>query len=130
MRGCGQSITAPFCFFFLLTSPLPCSRGLSHGLQSLRLNLLQCGIFMGHSFFRKFLHIHPPTACRVNICLFQQDFSNGCRETSAPASEALPPHLLISFFFFLFATFVCCVLPFLNQVFLETPPALLYPRSP
>lgn len=64
-----------------------------------------------------------PTVCSVNICLFQHDFSKGCRGSSAPASEALPPPFLTSFF----VRFVSCVLLFLNQVFLETPPALLCP---
>lgn len=64
-----------------------------------------------------------PTGCSVNICLFQHDFSKGCRGSSAPASEALPPPFLTSFF----VPFVSCVLLFLNQVFLETPPALLCP---
>lgn len=60
-----------------------------------------------------------PTGCRVNIYPFQHDFSKSYRGSSAPASEALPPPLLTS----LFLPFVYCALPFLNEIFLDTPPA-------
>lgn len=115
--GCGQSVTAPLCRFFLHTL-LPCSMGPLRGPQFLQgTSTCVAGALHG---------------CSVDTCS-SGVLSKGCRGISAPCLE----HLLSSSFlpwclkgcfshiFSLLLTAMQYVLSFLTHAFPEAPPSCL-----
>lgn len=148
--GCGEFITVPLGFTFFLTL-FPCSSiGPSCGLQSFRINLLQCGLSKGSSPSVKSASsgLESSTCCSVDICS-DVVFSVGCREIPAPPwslpklTQAAEEYLLqlleypfllhwswrlhdcFSHFFSSFLTFLHNIFPFLSHIFPEVWPASL-----
>ena len=132
MGGCGQAITVPLCYSFILTL-FPW--GPSYGLQSFEINLLQHGLSSSHLSLRKYPMspvLGPPQT--AGIIFFTVVFSMGCRRLSAlaPGVPPLPPSSPTLVFAGLFLTLFFplsspaqAVVSFLKYAVTEVPPASL-----